>query len=169
MKLGVLSDTHDQRVNILKAVDILNAHKVELVIHCGDWVSPFTLKYYDGLRCPIKGIFGNNDGDKFRHTQRAADAKAKIAYEERFLSLTLDGRKIAAFHGDYREITDALITCGKYDAVFHGHNHTAENKMVGKTLSLNPGTLIDDTSDTTKGASLAIYETKDNSAQIISV
>ena len=117
----------------------------------------------------MKGIFGNNDGDKFRHVQRSADLKVKISYEERFLSLTLDGRKIAAFHGDYQEIVDALIACGQYDAVFHGHNHTAENKMIGKTLSVNPGTLMDVTSDTTKGASLAIYDTATNTAELVSL
>lgn len=171
MKIGVLTDTHDQYHNTRKAVTILNDQKVALVIHCGDWVSPFTLKFYEGLTCPIKGVFGNNDGDRFRHTTKfaARDAHVDVTYEERFMSLDLDNRKIAVFHGDYREITDALITCGAYDAVFHGHFHIAENKMVGKTLSLNAGTLMDVTSDTVKGASLAIYDTATNSARIITL
>jgi uncharacterized protein len=84
MKVGVISDTHDQIENILKAVELLNQEKVELVVHCGDWVAPFTLKFYHALKCPIKGIFGNNDGDKFRHTVIAAAQPISISYEERF-------------------------------------------------------------------------------------
>jgi putative phosphoesterase len=169
MKIGVLSDTHDQIKFIKRAVDIFNQADVELVAHCGDWVSPFTLKFYDGLNCPIKGIFGNNDGDRFRHLQSRSDLKVQIDFEERFLELDLDDRKVAVFHGDYREITDALIACGKYDAVFHGHFHIAENKLVGKTLSLNAGTLMPVTTNDIKGASIAIYDTADNSARLISL
>lgn len=41
MKIGVISDTHDQGDLILKAVELMNAEKVEMAFHCGDWVSPF--------------------------------------------------------------------------------------------------------------------------------
>jgi uncharacterized protein len=167
MKIGVISDTHDQADNILKMVEILNQEQVELVIHCGDWVAPFTLKFYKELRCPIKGIFGNNDGDKFRHLAFGTKAGVDVTYEERFLSLELDGRKIAVFHGDYEEIVDALVECGRYDAVFHGHNHQKMIQTVGKTLSLNPGTLMSMTGDDAVGASFAIYETKSNNARLI--
>jgi|SRR3989344_9483563 len=167
MKIGVLSDTHDQYENIRKAVAILNREQVELVIHCGDWVSPFTLAFYKDLTCPIKGVFGNNDGDRYLHPIRAKTFGLDIEYEERVLKLNLDGRIIFTYHGDYGDVTDALVSCGKYDAVFHGHTHVAVNESVGKTLSLNPGTLMSVTDDEVKGASFAIYETKTNSARLI--
>lgn len=167
MKIGVLSDTHDQVDQILKAVEILNNEGVELVIHCGDWVAPFTLTFYKKLKAPIKGVFGNNDGDRFLHPIRAQAFGINIEYEERVLSLILDGRKIFVYHGDYGEVTDALITCGKYDAVFHGHTHRRVNELVGKTLSLNPGTLMPMTDEETKGASFAIYDTTTNEARFI--
>jgi predicted phosphodiesterase len=34
----------------------------------------------------------------------------------------------------------SLILCGKYDVVVCGHTHRVQNKKVGKTLILNPGT-----------------------------
>ncbi|NIO23209.1 MAG: YfcE family phosphodiesterase, partial [Candidatus Aenigmarchaeota archaeon] len=43
MKIGIMSDTHDQTRRVRKAVDIFNKEKVELVIHCGDIIAPFTL------------------------------------------------------------------------------------------------------------------------------
>jgi uncharacterized protein len=42
MKIGVLSDTHDQDELIRKAVQQFNEEQVAWVFHCGDWVSPST-------------------------------------------------------------------------------------------------------------------------------
>jgi len=169
MKLGIISDTHDRVDNIIKMVNILNQHQVKLVIHCGDWVAPFTLQYYQPLKCPLRGVFGNNDGDKFRHLRLSQTKKFKVdvEYEDTFLELEIDKRKLAVYHGDYASITHALVTCGEYDAVFHGHTHVKVNQTVGKVLSLNPGTLLPQTSPTVKGASFAIYDTATNSAEII--
>jgi hypothetical protein len=165
MKIGVISDTHDQQDLILQCVQMLNEADVDLVIHCGDWVSPFILHSFKDLRMPIKGVFGNNDGDKFRHLKFSQDLKLDIVYEDRFLELTVDNRKIAVFHGDYKEIVNALVTCGTYDAVFHGHTHHKVNETVGRTLSLNPGSLMKKTRDEALGASFAIYDTTTNLAK----
>lgn len=165
MKIGVISDTHDQQELILKCVQMLNEAKVEWVVHCGDWVSPFVLHSFKDLKMPIKGVFGNNDGDKFRHLQYSQALHLDIKYEDRFLELMIDHRRIAVFHGDYQEIVQALVTCGAYDAVFHGHTHKKVNETHGKTLSLNPGSLMKMTQGEPLGASFAIYDTTTNSAQ----
>lgn len=162
MKIGVLSDTHDQAELIVKAVNHCNEAKVQWVIHCGDWVSPFILYFFRELQAPLRGVFGNNDGDKFRHLLSRGKFGVDVDYEDRFLELKLDGRHIAVFHGDYSGIVDALVGCGKYDAVLHGHTHMRVNQTHGKTLSLNPGSLMKETSAAVKGASMAIYDTETN-------
>lgn len=113
MKIGVISDTHDQAPLIEWAVEKLNQEEVEWVVHCGDWVSPFILYSFRNLKAPIKGVFGNNDGDKFRHLLFKDKLGLKIQYEDRFLELNFDNRLIAVFHGDYPEIVEALVKCGK--------------------------------------------------------
>lgn len=164
MKIGVISDTHDQANLIEKAVLLLNEEQIELLVHCGDWVSPFILYSFKGLKAPIKGVFGNNDGDKFRHLTYSHQFGLDIHYEDRFLELNCEGRIIAIFHGDYPQLVDALVTCGKYDAVFHGHTHQRVCKKQGETLSLNPGSLMCRTMGNSYGASFAIYETATNQA-----
>lgn len=159
MKIGILSDTHDQGEFIRAAVNYFNSQEVDLVIHCGDWVSPFILHFFKGLKAPLRGVFGNNDGDKFRHLAFKDRWGIDLEYAERFLELEFDNRQIAVFHGDYPGIVEALVTCGKYDVVFHGHTHKKVNQHHGKTLSLNPGSLMKETSDNLKGASIAIYDT----------
>ena len=112
-------------------------------------------------------MFGNNDGDRFRHCVFKNRWGLSIELEERFLNLEIDQRKIAVFHGDYQELVDGLVECGRYDAVFHGHTHKRVLEMVNNTLSLNPGSLMQETSDTVKGASFAIYDTTTNEARHI--
>lgn len=164
MKIGVISDTHDQDVLIEEAVQRFNAEHIELLIHCGDWVSPFILYSFKELKVPMRGVFGNNDGDRFRHLLFSQKAGLDIQFEERFLELDLDGRKIAVFHGDYPGLVEALVMCGNYDAVFHGHTHQRVLRVHGKTLSLNPGSLMRKTLGNAWGASFAIYETGSNQA-----
>jgi len=36
MLIGIISDTHDNARNLLKAVELFNEKEVGLVIHCGD-------------------------------------------------------------------------------------------------------------------------------------
>lgn len=43
MKIGIISDTHDQVEKIKKAISIFNKEKVFLVYHLGDFCSPFSL------------------------------------------------------------------------------------------------------------------------------
>lgn len=167
MIIGVLSDSHDQIDKIKEAVEIFNREQVGLVIHCGDWVAPFTLQYFANLLAPMKGVFGNNDGDRFLHPVAARNFQVNVEYEERVLSLVIEDRKIFVYHGDYGEVTEALLLCGKYDAVFHGHTHRKVNELVGDTLSLNPGTLMPVTAPTITGASIALYDTATNTARHI--
>lgn len=167
MKIGILSDTHDQGELIQEAVDHFNRENVEWVFHCGDWVSPFTLYFYRKLKARLRGVFGNNDGDKFRHLLFKEKWGLDLEYEERFLEIELGSKRLAIFHGDYSGLVDALVHCGKYDVVFHGHTHLRVNEHVGKTLSLNPGSLMKESSATVKGASFAIYNTSTHTANHI--
>jgi putative phosphoesterase len=130
-KIGVISDSHDNMEAIKKAVELFNENDVELVIHAGDIVSPFTADEFKKLNCDMLLIYGNNDGDK-------------LYLKERFLnigefhldpySFELYGKKIVVTH--MPSIVDALAT--KYDIVIYGHTHKKDLRKE-KALILNPG------------------------------
>lgn len=166
MLIGVISDTHDNAVNLKKAVNFFNNQKVKLVICCGDWVSPFMPEHCKNLNARIISVFGNNEGDKFRFFKRYGNNK-KIEFYDKCVELKLDGRMIMAYHGDEVPLLDALIKCGKYDAVFSGHTHLPLIRRHGKTLHLNPGSpagLVGP--KITKKFTIALYDTKTNEAKI---
>jgi uncharacterized protein len=169
MKIGIFSDTHDQTRRIEKAVKIMNKEKVRLALHCGDIVAPFVLQSFNKLNCPIKFLFGNNTGDVFLHMKFAERFGLKNYEFGTFFSLNEGGKKIAVYHGDSKEITEALIKCGDYDCVFAGHDHLARIEKRGKVLFLNPGSLTDKHKEGMKPPSIAIYDTKTHSARIIKI
>jgi hypothetical protein len=136
MKIGLISDTHDNIQNIQNAIISFNDKHVRVVIHAGDIVSPETVETFDGM-IPI-GVLGNND----LQIHELTDAFDKIGGQLKgeFCEIEQDNLIFAVYHGTNSRRKESLIQCGKYDVVVCGHTHRVQNKKVGKTLILNPGT-----------------------------
>ena len=67
MKIGIISDSHDDVANVNKAIDIFIEKKIRSVIHAGDIISPPIIKEFKRLTddgVSFFGIYGNNDGEK---------------------------------------------------------------------------------------------------------
>jgi len=173
MKIGIISDTHDNLSGLKKAIEIFKSKEVDQLVHCGDWVSPFTLEFFDeemkGFKIPVRTVVGNNPGDLKRTIMRNSRMDNPIEWPKRVaLAFEVDGKKAIIFHGDDHDLLDALIASQKYDVVFTGHTHASRNEYIGKTLVLNPGS----TSFACKGkivdkASVAVYDSKTNKAEVI--
>ncbi|MHA1238821.1 MAG: metallophosphoesterase [Candidatus Odinarchaeia archaeon] len=137
MKIGVISDTHDNLHSIATAVELLNEEGVEVVLHAGDIISPFTAKEFSKLKCPFIAVFGNNDGEKQHllsmYKSLGMDIRGKFAEE------TLAGKKIALLHGEIQQYVRALAASGMYNAVFFGHTHQVYCENIDGVLVLNPG------------------------------
>lgn len=166
MLIGVMSDTHDDVEGLQRAVAEFKKQQVELVIHCGDWVAPFMVKFCKDLQCKIISVFGNNEGNKMNFLSQKEEFSWNIEFEDVCAQREIDGKQIAIYHGTDRMLLDSLLSCGKYDVVFSGHTHTALIEKSIKTLHVNPG------SSSRLGremSSVAIYDTKTDEAEIISL
>lgn len=159
MKIGILGDSHDHADHLRKAIDILKERGVDFVVHCGDYVSPGNVLLFEGLQ--LIGIFGNDDGDIFALTEafREIGGDLKGYFGEFFAG----EKKFAIYHGDHEGILDALIRCGKYDVVIHGHTHKKGDFVVGATRAICPGTVHGFGAE----ATIAIYEIEDNKLEFI--
>lgn len=136
MLIGLISDTHDHIPHLQKAIRIFKEQNTDLILHAGDYCSPFMIPHFEGLN--LKGIFGNNDGDKYLLISKFREIGADI--EGDFMKVEAGGLTIAVYHGTYEEITESLIEAGRYDVVVTGHTHKMVHKEVGETLAINPGT-----------------------------
>lgn len=172
MIIGIISDTHDRRGNIEKAIDILNGEKAELVVHCGDWVVASTFAAFRDLRAPIIGVLGNMDLEietyRFRLEHEFKEMAKKIKLSHPFLETEQDGKKIAACHGHDASLLEDLVISGSYDVVCCGHTHTPKlEQYEGRTLVINPGTVAGYYGFERKEvpATIALYDTKTNEAK----
>lgn len=146
MKIGIISDTHDDITNTKKAVEIFEKNKVKLVIHCGDYVFPPLVKEFERLTkqgIEFVGVLGNNDGEITGLMKVFDQIGAKLLGE--IGELEKDGLKIGIYHGTNGELKEELAGSNKYDVFVSGHTHRKrpsadEPLQVGKTLVLNPGT-----------------------------
>lgn len=138
MLVGVISDTHDNLPMIEKAVKRLNEERVSVVLHAGDYVSPFIIPKFKALNAQLIGVFGNNDGDRELLKARCSET-GNCEIRGRFAEVNVDGFRIALLHGDETELLNALINCGGFDAVVYGHFHAEVSRVNGKTLIVNPG------------------------------
>ncbi|MBN2373522.1 metallophosphoesterase [bacterium] len=135
MKMGIFADTHDNLPMVKKAVSFFNLKEVDLVLHLGDFVSPFFLSAINDLKAGFIGVFGNNDGDKLM---------LQMKFRERGLELfnppytiKRNAGKILMMHEPFE--LDALIKSGEYMIISYAHTHIPRMKMEKSTLVVNPG------------------------------
>jgi len=133
MKVGVISDTHDNISKIEKAVQIFNSSGVELVLHAGDFVSPFTALVFNKLKAKMVGVFGNNDGDKLLLLKRFSGI-AEL-YQD-YYETEIERKKIVLMHEP--KFIDVLASSAHYSAIIYGHTHKQDIRE-GKTVVINPG------------------------------
>ena len=166
MKIAVISDSHDNKDKIVKAVAVMNERKIDVLIHCGDFIAPFVKRWFDGLNENIKnnfyGVFGNNDGERVMLKQVLGQICDIPGLE---LITEIDGKKIFASHMPTPETLDALANSQKFDIILRGHTHEIINKKYANgVLVVNPGEAC---GYLTGKGSFAIIDTKTDDAEII--
>jgi putative phosphoesterase len=168
LKIAVVSDSHDHKDNILKAVSIINKKDIEAIIHCGDYVAPFVKKWFNNLNNSIKqnfyGVFGNNDGERL-FLKKNLGQICEFAQDGNELIITLGNKKLFISHMPKQESIDALALSGKFDIILTGHTHSFVNKKYENgVLVVNPGELCGYLTDR---ATFAIIDTVEMKAEII--
>lgn len=145
MKVGIISDTHDDIDNTNKAIDIFEKHEVQAIIHAGDIISPPIIKEFKRLtqkNVKVYGILGNNDGEK-----RGLESAFSFINGE-FLGesgkINLGGLKFGVYHGTDLKKKEKMIKSGQFDVFIYGHTHKRDPEdnilnTIGNTIVFNPG------------------------------
>jgi predicted phosphodiesterase len=102
MLIAILSDIHDNIPKLRAAVD--HIQRVDALLCGGDLCSPFIVDELAQFPRQIHVVFGNNDADLFRITQKAAAANQDRSPEDQirlhgeFFEGELGGKRIALIH-----------------------------------------------------------------------
>lgn len=133
MKIGLLSDTHKQIVNLSEAVEFLKTLGVDAFIHLGDdYTDIDEIGESNVVRVP--GVF--------------SDAYQDTSIPNRMIA-RFDGWRILLSHTIASHDNDLpsdlkpeeLIEKKKVDAVFYGHTHIPEIRQDKGIVFINPGHL----------------------------
>ena len=182
MKIGIISDTHDDVENVQSAIEIFNTEKVTHVIHAGDYIFPGIVLEFKKLEAKLIGVLGNNDGERVHLLKNFLSIGAELKGE--LGEVELGGVLFGIYHGTDEQLKRKLVDSGKYDVIITGHTHRIETPSVhatinpndekkqdgnkihkngGPTLVLNPGTAhrkVDTISGAFKEGGLIIFDTE---------
>lgn len=134
MRIGIVSDTHNNLKNCRKIVELFNNASVERVIHTGDITQAKTIEVFANLDAPMYGVYGNNDQE--RESLEAAVTQFKFHFIDPPLTLTWAGREMVVVH-DPLELQ--LLDCHEFDVILHGHTHQLTIEHHDARLTFNPG------------------------------
>ena len=136
MKIGVVSDTHNNLKNIEVIVNLFNDEKIPLVIHTGDIANATSLEQFSKLNSKLIGVYGNNDRNELGIKEVAI--KHNFQFQEPPRKLSLYNREIAIFH-EPTNIEQFLLENKTTNVVLYGHTHRYENNTKNGILFFNPG------------------------------
>lgn len=156
MKIGIISDTHDNVELAEKASDFFEG-RVEKVIHCGDMVAPFTAELFD-RDYDFYAVRGNNDGEW--NLKNVVEGFGE--FHNNIMEMKVDGLKISAYHGTEEQIVEGLVE-KDYDYVFRGHTHERKLENHGDAVEVNPGGIA--LPEQEEGFSVAVLDTDEKEVE----
>jgi uncharacterized protein len=138
MLIGILSDTHNNAANLLKALEIFRKAGVETLFHLGDLTSPEMAARLGGFR--VIHTIGNGDylSGEIRKTLVGLNPENSSGM---VYTGEIGGERIAATHGHLPGKVEELARSAQYRYVLHGHSHRRRDEKLPGARILNPGAL----------------------------
>lgn len=175
MLIAIISDIHNNEVNLKKVLNYCELSKIEKIICCGDLASDETLYFMADNFNPSAGgeifyTFGNMDNEQLQEFKNVTNYKNVKLFAD-FGEAEIDGKQIAFVH--FPEVARKLAETGKYNFVFYGHTHkpwtetieTRHKQYIFDCTLLNPGNVAGEYYLPT----FAVWNTEDNKFGLIKI
>lgn len=133
MRIGVVSDTHNNLRNVRRIVELFRSADVDRVVHTGDVTQAAALRTLAEVGVPIVGVFGNND--ERTALQDVADELAIELCEPPF-EWVIAERRVLVAHDPFE--LEGAVEDGHH-VVLHGHTHRRAIERRPERLLFNPG------------------------------
>ena len=138
MKIGVLSDTHEDVNNLEIVLAAYRDQGITQLIHCGDMTTSDTARSLEGF--DVVYVDGNMDQGIPEIYRTLRDLSQHSVVLPTFEG-EIGAISVGVTHGDDENELRRLIDSGKHQYVFHGHTHRRRDETIGSTRIFNPGAL----------------------------
>lgn len=137
MQIAIISDVHNNEINLTKVLNYCIRQEIKTIICCGDLASREILEVLnDNFSGTLYYTFGNADYTELRELEDRKKYRNTFLFKE-FGEATFVGKSVAFVH--YPHKAKKLAESGKYNFVFYGHTHKPWEEIVGNCKMLNPG------------------------------
>jgi putative phosphoesterase len=136
MKVGILSDTHNDSAMTVHALQEFRQRDVSTLFHCGDLTSAEMVPLFAGFE--VFFVRGNMDRHQKKALKRAIATQAGAEWLGKGDEIELEGKRIAITHGDRVGELETLLFA-EPDYLFAGHTHRRRDERLGPTRVINPG------------------------------
>jgi putative phosphoesterase len=137
MRVGILSDTHDNKAALARATEAVRAEGIETLFHCGDLTSPAMLPLLAGFQVHL----ARGNMDVASAISEAVTRTSPRTCYDRECHAVMARKQLVMLHGDNAARLSELIQSQQFDYVFHGHTHRRRDERIGRTRVINPGAL----------------------------
>ncbi len=135
MKIAIISDIHDNLVNLEKTLDWCRDN-TDALICCGDVTNGETVTYLaENYERAIHLVRGNADS----YGEIVLRRFAHLSYHARAGRIEVLGKHVGLCHEPF--LLDKVIEKGACDIVFYGHTHKPWEEEKKGARFVNPGTL----------------------------
>ncbi len=146
MKLAIISDSHDNLINLERFLAWVNSNGIGMIIHCGDLAAPAVITKelgpkFQGLVYLVYGNVADRPGlkkaaEKFNQVFLSGDQGELVIPAD-----SAGGRKLKIAFCHFPDQAKQLAAQGDYQLVFYGHSHRPWIEKIGDCQLVNPGTL----------------------------
>lgn len=167
MQVAIISDIHNNEVNLKKVLDFCDgksaSRRIKTIICCGDLASQETLDFLNKhFFEKFLYTFGNMDKGQLQDFDFEKKYTNMVVYKK-FGEVEIEDRKIAFVH--YPNVAKELAETGKYSYVFYGHTHKPWVEKIGNCTVLNPGNVAGEIYPPT----FAVWETDTDKFELIRI
>ncbi|PIR94995.1 hypothetical protein COT95_01140 [Candidatus Falkowbacteria bacterium CG10_big_fil_rev_8_21_14_0_10_37_6] len=136
MKIAIMSDIHDNMLNLTKFLSWIKENKIDQIICCGDVCNNETLKYLaNNFKKTIYLVYGNAELYQPEETKKFKN----INFVGRFGAVDIFGKKIGLCHEPW--FVEKVQEQDQCSFIFYGHTHKPWEETKNNAVVLNPGTL----------------------------
>ena len=138
MKIGVVSDTRDNREGLKLLLDKLLVGGARWLFHCGGLGSVDMVE----LLKPWQVYIVRGERERDWQAVEAALQKARLQSSLPMqMSALLDGKRIGLCRGEDMGLVNQWVKSREFDYVFHGHTLRRRDERIGRTRIVSPGAL----------------------------